>query len=1272
MKSCWKSGLAAAAALSLLLCPTVAWANVYATGLSAQVSAVDPACGTHQTAKITYVLNENADDGVTIEVLTDPGNTVVRTVQIARQLKGTNTFEWDGRDDSGARVSGNFKVRITAADGGHTQWTRLDPDNEDTSFYVPVGVAVNRNPASPYYGNIYVSNCVAGIPAGRTRSSIDGFYRLSADCTTINSGTGGQTWSGGSSPFKIAIGEDDRVYVADLSNDLAFDMAPDLSSSVQLIDASNRSSAQWVGSIVVEGNQADGNRKIYLVNVNYEPARRGLIQYNLGAAAAAATGDLGTQYIGPSYYSYYPYDFVRDSNGDWYGTQYRYDPTQAEAIAKFLDAAPPINTAHWKTPLIAPYNGGYCLDIYEPKGWVAYGNYYDGWVHIFNMSDGSYVAGFDAGSRIRDIAFDEVGNIYTVDNTVERLRIWSPPDGPNSKTTLSPSAFGMPSSSGGPVITAQPADASFCAGGNVSFTVTATGSSPTYQWKLNGTVLTDGVQASGPLAGATVANATTATLDITNVPSTANGRTVTAVVCDANGVAVSEPALLNIGANIIQPPGPKTVCVGGTATFTVLATGVTTLNPLSYQWEKDAPGDPVQYDPIPGATSDTLVLTGLTAGDNNSRVRVVVTDDCGSATSASALLTVRTGPSVNHVGYSNRALAVGGSHTLTCEATNITGEVHYQWYRTYNSVKTPVGTDQNSYRITNANCAQHDGIYSCAVTDDCGTTESSDPYGDDPVCEIIVGGGLPEQCGNGIDDDCDGLTDCEDSDCGNDPNCIPVCPHNPVFDSDDDNDIDHDDFGGYQACFTANVQITLSDECRCYDWDGNGFVDTGDLLKFVNCYSGPGVPLNPACDDYPTGDVVINEFAYDMLGADGLDATDDREFVEIYNRSGSPVDVSNWILRASDVAPPGDDDRDFMLPANTILQPGEFFVIGSGLVPNVDMIVSPAVDIWENNHTALQLIDRNGDVRDTVVYEACQGTPAVGFVEGRIWGPLEFATSTSMSVSRYQDGLDTGNNGRDFGLRPQTPGASNHASASTITAYVPPNIDGYIPGSDVDGLVGSFVNARVILPTSANTDNPNAIPVSPQGGNAIVAWDPSGGGNSAYSADLFIGDGSFDLWVYLDTSDITVAGAETTVYGIMGTIDTLMYTPDPGGTLFAATTANWNGCTGLAWVFQKDNAGNVKRLFLVDAGPGGNSTPDVSPMHWVVHQTIDMSTVPSGWYRLALSYTSATGAVSATFDTQTYNFTTATGLVGGFYVGYRESLAGQPTTLRPATFDLKP
>src|SRR4029079_1056668 len=125
----------------------------------------------------------------------------------------------------------------------------------------------------------------------------------------------------------------------------------------------------------------------------------------------------------------------------------------------------------------------------------------------------------------------------------------------------------------------------------------------------------------------------------------------------------------------------------------------------------------------------------------------------------------------------------------------------------------------------------------------------------------------------------------------------------------------------------------------------------------------------------------------------------------------------------------------------------------------------------------------------------------------------------------------------------------------------------------------------------------------------------------------------------------------------MGTADTFFRSPDPDGNWFPAPgSANANGSTGLAWVYAKNhNSGNQhRRLFLVDCKDGGNSSPVFPsvPQYWSVLDTIDMSVVATGWHRLSIAYTAATGAVVAKFDAQTFNHTSATNLAGSFYVGY--------------------
>jgi len=413
--------LAAGVALG---CTAPASANVYASAL--KPLAPDT---------FSFILNQDATAGVTMEVW-QVGGGMVYSENLGILGKGTHTWTWNG---TGAVPGNTYRARVVASSTGFAGWTKISQDSMSTSFYVPAGVSVFKDMNSPKFGTIYVSNAQGGTTAfGRPTTS--GIYALNADGSEIGFFTGGKDWgaAGNSSPFKSTIGPDGHLYVADFSNDLVWEFNDDLSSVTQLIDASNKTANQYVESVWVEGTRADCNRKIYLVDSNYyggAKGRKGLIMYDLGANATATPGDLGTQYIGPDYFAFYPRDVERDSAGNWYMNQYRASANQAPAITKFLDGTPPINTPAWETD-ITKYVYAYGISLYEPAGWVAYGHFNTGEVFIFDMNTGAFIDSFDAGSRIRDIAFDAAGNLYTVDNITEWLRIWSPA-GPNTFTTES-------------------------------------------------------------------------------------------------------------------------------------------------------------------------------------------------------------------------------------------------------------------------------------------------------------------------------------------------------------------------------------------------------------------------------------------------------------------------------------------------------------------------------------------------------------------------------------------------------------------------------------------------------------------------------------------------------------------------------------------------------------------------------------------------------------------------------------------------------------------
>jgi len=67
-------------------------------------------------------------------------------------------------------------------------------------------------------------------------------------------------------------------------------------------------------------------------------------------------------------------------------------------------------------------------------------------------------------------------------------------------------------------------------------------------------------------------------------------------------------------------------------------------------------------------------------------------------------------------------------------------------------------------------------------------------------------------------------------------------------DLDLDGDVDQDDFGEFQVCFTPAGQ-EVSPECLPADFNADGIVFLNDFNAFQHCLSGPDVPADASCDD---------------------------------------------------------------------------------------------------------------------------------------------------------------------------------------------------------------------------------------------------------------------------------------------------------------------------------------------------------------------------------------------------------------------------------------
>ncbi|TWT73571.1 hypothetical protein Pla123a_39070 [Posidoniimonas polymericola] len=411
--------------------------------------------------------------------------------------------------------------------------------------------------------------------------------------------------------------------------------------------------------------------------------------------------------------------------------------------------------------------------------------------------------------------------------------------------------------------------------------------------------------------------------------------------------------------------------------------------------------------------------------------------------------------------------------------------------------------------------------------------------------------------------------------------------------------------------------------------------------------------------------VVINELAYDS----SPNASRFAEYIELYNAGASAVNIGDWSVASIELADNFLFFEDF-IPSGTMLAAGEYYVLGATGTPNLDQDLGNSLDLWPNANTVIELRNGPTTIVDAIAYEANKGNAnltaaQIAEVGAGWWGNTQNYDRPDhpISIGRYIDGRDTNNSGADFGIVPTTPGASN--GLLMTGAYSIPDVDGLSAASNdpVPGMSGSFTVPRVVDPTVVDTINPNAIPASPQGGNAIMAWDESGGGNMSFAPELIT---SYDMYAYIDTVPYGGGGAESTTYGI-GTTGSLHNLPDPTG-LFFGDVGTANGNTGIGWVIQKEDSASLNRVMLVDFNDGGPSNP--ASGDWTVLESIEMGEMASDWYRLSLDYDPVTGDVVAVFGDQTFTHTATTDMIGTFYIGYRESVDQSLVQIRPPTFDM--
>jgi hypothetical protein len=229
------------------------------------------------------------------------------------------------------------------------------------------------------------------------------------------------------------------------------------------------------------------------------------------------------------------------------------------------------------------------------------------------------------------------------------------------------------------------ADNSICSGTSVTFTATPTngGTTPAYQWKLNGTNV--GTNA------ATYTSTALADGDVVTVVLTANNVCQTSAT--ANGNSITTTVLNNVtpAVAIVSDDADNSICSGTSVTFT--ATPTNGGSTPAYQWKLN--GTNV------GTNATTYTSTTLADGDV---VSVVLTANNACQTSATANGNSITTTVLNSVtpavaivsSDADNSICSGTSVTFTATPTNGGTTPAYQWKLN----GTNVGTNGTAYTST--------------------------------------------------------------------------------------------------------------------------------------------------------------------------------------------------------------------------------------------------------------------------------------------------------------------------------------------------------------------------------------------------------------------------------------------------------------------------------------------------------------------------------------------------------------------------------------------
>lgn len=272
-----------------------------------------------------------------------------------------------------------------------------------------------------------------------------------------------------------------------------------------------------------------------------------------------------------------------------------------------------------------------------------------------------------------------------------------------------------------PTITGQPSNLAMCTSNNATLSVTATGAN-SYMWQVDA----GGSNWNNMVASTIFANVNTSTMGI-NKPGTGyNGYRYRCVVMNNGCPVFSNASVLTIStpANIVTDPSGKSVCVGGTTSFSVVAAGTS----FSYQWQASTGTgffNLVNGGMYSNVNTAILGVSGPTIANDGTTYRCALIDNAcgGNAVSTYARLTVNAAPALT---VAADTITGCPGNTIIFSTSAVGNGLSYQWqvddgtgFADIIDTTVYVGMQTHNLYVYKASTGMNAYLYRCIVGGTC-------------------------------------------------------------------------------------------------------------------------------------------------------------------------------------------------------------------------------------------------------------------------------------------------------------------------------------------------------------------------------------------------------------------------------------------------------------------------------------------------------------------------------------------------------------------------